>query len=88
MVHPARRADAPLVEAILAMVERRTQEQFAAQIRALLARPDYATAHDNMGDAYLQMAADAYQRAATLQPGNRAASCGRRSARQHYGNLY
>jgi len=41
---------------------------------ALLARPDYATAHENMGDVYLQMAADAYQRAATLQPANRAVS--------------
>ena len=41
---------------------------------ALLARPDYATAHENMGDVYLQLAADAYQRAATLQPTNRAVS--------------
>jgi tetratricopeptide (TPR) repeat protein len=41
---------------------------------ALLARPDYATAHENMGDVYLQMAADAYQRAATLQPANRSLS--------------
>ena len=41
---------------------------------ALLARPDYATAHENMGDVYLQMAADAYQRAATLQPTNRSVS--------------
>jgi len=40
MVHPARLDDAPLVEAILAMVERRTPQQFAAQIRALLDRPD------------------------------------------------
>jgi tetratricopeptide (TPR) repeat protein len=39
---------------------------------ALLARPDYATAHENMGDVYLQLAADAYQRSATLQPTNRA----------------
>lgn len=46
----------------------------AALELALLARPDYATAHENMGDVYLQMAADAYQRAATLQPSNRAAS--------------
>ena len=38
----------------------------AALELALLARPDYATAHENMGDMYLQMAADAYQRAATL----------------------
>ena len=41
---------------------------------ALLARPDYATAHENIGDVYLQMAADAYQRAVTLQPANRAVS--------------
>ena len=41
---------------------------------ALLARPDYATAHENMGDVYLQMAADAYQRAAALQPTNRSVS--------------
>ncbi|HYM48475.1 MAG TPA: tetratricopeptide repeat protein [Burkholderiaceae bacterium] len=41
---------------------------------ALVARPDYATAHENLGDVYLQMAADAYQRASTLQPGNRALS--------------
>ena len=46
----------------------------AALELALLARPDYATAHENMGDVYLQMAAAAYQRAATLQPSNRAAS--------------
>ena len=39
---------------------------------ALLAKPDYATAHENMGDVYLQMATDAYQRAASLQPTNRA----------------
>ena len=44
----------------------------AALEMALFARPDYATAHENLGDVYLQMAADAYQRASTLQPGNRA----------------
>jgi tetratricopeptide (TPR) repeat protein len=44
----------------------------AALEMALLARPDYAMAHENLGDVYLQMAADAYQRAAALQPGNRA----------------
>ncbi len=41
---------------------------------ALFARPDYATAHENLGDVYLQMAADAYQRASTLQPTNRSLS--------------
>ncbi len=40
MVPPARLADAPLIESILAMVERRTPQVLAAQIRALLARPD------------------------------------------------
>jgi Flp pilus assembly protein TadD len=38
---------------------------------ALTARPDYATARENLGDVYLQMAADAYERAAKLQPANR-----------------
>lgn len=40
MVHPARLQDAALVEAIVAMCERKSPEVFAAQIRALLARPD------------------------------------------------
>lgn len=43
----------------------------AALEMALTARPDYATAHENLGDIYLQMAADSYQRAAKLQPGSR-----------------
>jgi Flp pilus assembly protein TadD len=38
---------------------------------ALSVRPDYATAQENLGDIYLQMGADAYQRAAKLAPGNR-----------------
>lgn len=40
MVHPSRLEDLPLVEAILAMFARRTPDQFAAQIGALIARPD------------------------------------------------
>jgi len=40
MVHPARLNDAALTGAILAMVERCPYEVFAAQVRALLARPD------------------------------------------------
>lgn len=39
MVHPGR-IDSPLFDEVLAMIERRTPEQFAAQIRALLARSD------------------------------------------------
>ena len=40
MVHPERLADAALIEAILDMFARRTPQQFAGQIEALLARPD------------------------------------------------
>jgi pimeloyl-ACP methyl ester carboxylesterase len=40
MVHAARLEDGALVEAILAMIMRKTPEIFAAQIRALLARPE------------------------------------------------
>jgi pimeloyl-ACP methyl ester carboxylesterase len=40
MVNPARLTDAALLEAIVAMLERRSPEVFAAQIRALLTRPD------------------------------------------------
>lgn len=39
MVHPDR-LDSPLFEAILDMIERASVDQFAAQIRALLGRPD------------------------------------------------
>ena len=40
MVHPARLADQALVDAIAGMVARHRTEVFAAQIEALLARPD------------------------------------------------
>ncbi len=40
MVNPPRLNDMALVESILAMIERSSPEIFAAQIRALLARPD------------------------------------------------
>ncbi len=40
MVHPERLKDAPLLDAILDMFARKDAEIFAAQIRALLARPD------------------------------------------------
>jgi Flp pilus assembly protein TadD len=41
---------------------------------ALAVRPNYATAQENLGDIYLQMSVDAYQRAAKLQPNNRTVS--------------
>jgi pimeloyl-ACP methyl ester carboxylesterase len=40
MVHPARLTDKVLMDAIHSMIARAGEEQFAAQIRALLARPD------------------------------------------------
>jgi pimeloyl-ACP methyl ester carboxylesterase len=39
MVHPSR-LDTPLFEAVLQMIERKTPDIFAAQIEALLGRPD------------------------------------------------
>lgn len=39
MVHPARLREEALIEPILAMIERKTPDVFAAQIRALLERP-------------------------------------------------
>jgi pimeloyl-ACP methyl ester carboxylesterase len=40
MLHPARLQDRALIEAILDMFERRDAEHFAAQIKALIERPD------------------------------------------------
>jgi len=40
MVHPDRRSDPVLMNAILDMIERKTPDIFAAQIKALLERPD------------------------------------------------
>lgn len=40
MVHPQRLSDAPLLDAIVAMFERKSADTFERQIRALLQRPD------------------------------------------------
>jgi pimeloyl-ACP methyl ester carboxylesterase len=40
MVHPDRLHDETLLESILAMIERQTPDSFAAQVRALLDRPE------------------------------------------------
>lgn len=57
--------------AVLYAADGQLERARAALELALFAKPDYATAHENLGDVYLQMAADAYQRALTLQPTNR-----------------
>jgi len=60
--------------AVLYAAEGRLDNARRALESALIAAPNYGTAYENLGDLYLQMAADAYQRAATLEPGNRQAS--------------
>jgi tetratricopeptide (TPR) repeat protein len=40
---------------------------------AIRVKPDYATAHENLGDIYAKMAADAYNKAAKLDGGNKTA---------------
>jgi Flp pilus assembly protein TadD len=59
--------------AVIYAGEGRLENARAALERALAAAPNYATAYENLGDVYLQMAADAYQRAAKLDPASRAA---------------
>ncbi len=60
--------------AVLYAGEGRLDSARAALEMALTAAPNYGTALENLGDIYLQMAADSYQRAAKLDPANRQAS--------------
>lgn len=48
---------------------------------AIAAAPDYAIAHENLGDVYLGLAAAAYERAATLDKANRNAAQKLKAAR-------
>src|SRR5262249_1558394 len=41
--------------------------------QALIAQPNYVTAYENLGDVYVSLAAEAYQRALKLEPNNTAA---------------
>jgi len=59
--------------AVLYASEGRLDNARAALEMALVAAPNYGTAYENLGDIYLQMAADAYQRAAKIDPANRQA---------------
>jgi Flp pilus assembly protein TadD len=60
--------------AVLYASEGKLDNARAALEMALAAAPNYGTAYENLGDIYLQLAADAYQRAAKLEPANRQAS--------------
>jgi tetratricopeptide (TPR) repeat protein len=59
--------------AVLYAGEGKLDNARAALEMALAAAPNYGIAYENLGDIYLQMAADAYQRAAKLDPANRQA---------------
>lgn len=41
--------------------------------QALIAQPNYVTAYENLGDVYVSLAAESYQRALSLDPNNRSA---------------
>jgi len=60
--------------AVLYASEGKLDNARAALEMALAAAPNFGTAYENLGDIYLQMAADAYQRAAKIDPANRQAS--------------
>ena len=60
--------------AVIYASEGRLDNAKAALEMALVAAPNYGTAYENLGDIYLQMAADAYQRATKLDPANKQAS--------------
>lgn len=55
-------------------VIRANQGKFAAAEHylqlAIAARPNYVTAQENLGDLYISMAADSYEKAVRLAPGN------------------
>ncbi|HQR21818.1 MAG TPA: tetratricopeptide repeat protein [Burkholderiaceae bacterium] len=59
--------------AVLYAAEGRLDNARAALELALAAAPNYGTAYENLGDIYLQLAADAYQRATKLEPANKQA---------------
>ncbi len=41
--------------------------------QAIIAQPNYVTAYENLGDVYVSLAAESYQRALSLDPNNRSA---------------
>ena len=56
--------------AVLYAAQGRYREAQAALELAIRAHPGYATAHENLGDLYAQMAREAYDKALQLDPGN------------------
>lgn len=58
--------------AVLYAAQGRLEQARALLQRAIDAQPNYVTAHENLGDLYVALASDAYQRALKLDPDNRA----------------
>jgi Flp pilus assembly protein TadD len=59
----------------------------AAFARAIAVAPDYVTAHENLGDLYVSMAAEMYQRAVQLNTGSAAAQNKLKQAREFSARL-
>lgn len=57
--------------AVLYAGQGRLEQARALLARAIDAQPNYVTAHENLGDLYIALAAESYQRAAKLDPDNR-----------------
>jgi Flp pilus assembly protein TadD len=58
--------------AVLHAGQGRLEQARALLQRAIDAQPNYVTAHENLGDLYIALAAESYQRALKLDPNNRA----------------
>ncbi|MCS6945150.1 MAG: tetratricopeptide repeat protein [Sutterellaceae bacterium] len=57
--------------AVLLAAQGQLEQARALLLRALQAQPNYLTAQENLGDLYVALAAEAYQRVLTMDPGNR-----------------
>jgi Flp pilus assembly protein TadD len=56
--------------AVIRAGEGRLEQARVLLERAIEAQPNYVTAHENLGDLHIAMAADAYRRASSLDPKN------------------
>ena len=57
--------------AVVRAAQGKLDQARAALEDAVRAVPDYAVAHENLGDIHAQLAARSYRRALELEPGNR-----------------
>jgi len=59
--------------AVLQASQGRLEEARSLLKQAILAQPNYVTAHENLGDLYVSMAAESYRRVLELDPNQRSA---------------